>query len=222
MKEKLYLYNNDYGNKFTQLLSDLSEHVKEQSIDLIILDNLMALDILMLEGNQNQQQAKMIVDLTNFAKRNNVHLILVAHPRKSTTFLRKTDISGTADLTNAVDNVFIVHRVNNDFIRAAGEFYGTAVASQYFTFSNVIEVCKNRDLGIMDMLIGLFFEIESKRFLNERYENIVYSWNEKEQKDIDYNKIYSGFNGFMPNNDFEKEVTNFNHGFEPVNEGDPF
>jgi archaellum biogenesis ATPase FlaH len=222
MKEKLYLYNNDYGNKFTQLLSDMAEHVKEQSIDLIILDNLMALDILMLEGSQNQQQAKMIVELTNFAKRSNVHLILVAHPRKSTTFLRKTDISGTADLTNAVDNVFIVHRVNNDFIRAAGEFYGTAKASEYYTFSNVIEICKNRDLGIMDALIGLFFEIESKRFLNERYENVVYSWNENEQKDIDYNRIYSGFNGFAPNKDFEKEVTNFNNGFEPINEGEPF
>jgi hypothetical protein len=85
-------------------------------------------------------------------------------------------VAGTADLTNAVDNVFIVHRVNNDFIRFAGDFLGHDIASQYFNFGNVIEICKNRDMGAMDYLVGLYFETESKRFLNEPYENINYGW----------------------------------------------
>ena len=74
-------------------------------------------------------------------------ILIIAHPRKTTTFLRKTDISGSGDLSNAVDNVFIIHRVNNDFVKHSGEFYGTQKAAEYFTFHNVVEVCKNRDLG---------------------------------------------------------------------------
>ena len=55
-------------------------------------------------------------------------------------FLRKDDISGTADLTNAVDNVFIVHRVNNDFkgdylVRCSGGMKGMNCTD----YSNVVE-----------------------------------------------------------------------------------
>lgn len=176
LKDRFFIYNNNYGNKFTQLLADIEAHVKEKKVDLVVLDNLMALDILMLEGDKNQQQTKMIIELVNMTKRLNIHLLLVAHPRKVVSFLRKNDISGSADLANAVDNVFIVHRVNNDFVKTSCEFYGTEEASKYYSFSNVIEVCKNRDLGIQDEMFGLFFEIESKRFLNERFESNQYGW----------------------------------------------
>ena len=45
----------------------------------------------------------------------------------------------------------------------------------------MVEVCKNRDLGVMDYLVGLYFEAESKRFLNFEYENINYGWIPREQ-----------------------------------------
>ena len=48
--------------------------------------------------------------------------------------------------------------------------------------SNYLEVCKNRDLGVVDAMFGLYFEVESKRLLNEKYENKVYSWQEIEQQ----------------------------------------
>ena len=178
LENKLFVYNNDYGNKFDQLLLDLEEHVRDKDISLVVLDNLMALDILMVEGDKYQQQTNMIITLNNLAKRLNIHLVLIAHPRKVVTFLRKNDISGTADLANAVDNIFIVHRINNDFVRSAADFYGTEIASRYFSFANVIEVCKNRDLGIQDEMFGVFFELESKRFLNDRYETTQYGWTE--------------------------------------------
>jgi len=199
LKDRLYIYNNDYGNKFSQLLLDLEEHVKESSIDLVVLDNLMAMDILMLEGNSNQQQSKMIIELTNLAKRLQIHLILIAHPRKVVSFLRKNDISGSADLANAVDNVFIVHRVNNDFVRTAGEFFGNETAARYFSFDNVIEICKNRDCGIQDELFGFFFELESKRYLNERFESYQYGWTDAiEQKEIDIESYFDSFSRQLP------------------------
>lgn len=194
LSDKLHIYNNDYGNKFLQLMSDMYEHVKSSDIDLVVFDNLMAMDILMLDGDKMQQQNKMIIDLTNAAKELNIHIALIAHPRKVVGFLRKNDIAGNADLANAVDNVFIVHRVNNDFVKSAAEFYGSTEATKFYTYNNVVEVCKNRDLGIQDELFGLYFEVESKRFLNEKFENIVYPWVDMlEEKKIEFNDFYRGF-----------------------------
>lgn len=175
LKDRLFIYNNKYGNKIMPLLDDIKEIIKK-GVQCIILDNLMSIDILEMEGDKYSKQTSLILSICNFAKEHNVHIHIVAHPRKATGFLRKTDVSGTADLTNAVDNVFIIHRVNNDFKTNAKDFFTAEVASRYFGFGNVIEVCKNRDLGIQDYLAGVFYEIESRRFLNFAYENINYGW----------------------------------------------
>ena len=45
-----------------------------------------------------------------------------------------------------------------------------------YEFSNVIEVCKNRDLGIQDLFVGIHYEVESKRFLNSKFEVKHYGW----------------------------------------------
>ena len=178
LDNKLWVYDNAFGNNFESVLNHLKELVEKENIDMIVLDNLMALDILTLNGDKYQQQTTMILALVDFVKSYNVHLHIVCHPRKAATFLRKDDISGTADLTNAVDNVFIVHRVGNDFVQRAREFYGDNYASDYYKFGNVIEICKNRDLGIMDEMFGFFFDVQSKRFLNDAFENVCYGWEE--------------------------------------------
>ena len=90
--------------------------------------------------------------------------------------MRKTDISGTSDLTNMVDNVFIVHRVNNDFKKLGGEYLGKTYIQRYTDYSNVIEVAKNRMMGAQDVLCGMYYETESRRFKNKLDENIVYGW----------------------------------------------
>ena len=50
-------------------------------------------------------------------------------------------------------------------------------------FTNFIEVCKNRDLGVEDHILGLYFEKESKRLLNEPYDNYNYDWQDEEIKE---------------------------------------
>lgn len=92
-------------------------------------------------------------------------------------FLRLDDISGTADLGNAVDNAFIVHRVNNDFIRLSKQMFGWKDDDPIYQASNVIEIAKDRDGGIQDYFIPLYYEVESKRLKNSFTENKVYGWN---------------------------------------------
>lgn len=177
---KLFLYNNSYGSKWEQLFNDIKELVENENVQLIILDNLAALCIDGYDSGTYANQTKFILDVKEYAKQKNVHILLVAHPRKQTDFLRKESISGTADLTNIADNVFIMHRVGKDFETRAGQFFGDKKASEYMQYSNVLEVAKNRQMGIVDHLVGMYYETESRRLKNDIAEHIVYGWQDDE------------------------------------------
>ena len=186
MEPLFYIYNSEYGNTWEQIFHDMNELLKV-GVKVFTLDNLFSLDIDLLDGDRNNKQKELILQIKKFAKVNDVHIILVAHPRKTMAFLRKNDISGTSDLTNAVDNVFIMHRVNNDFFRAGAEFFGEATINMYRGFGNVLEVAKNRMYGIVDLMVGMQYEIESRRFKNTTDENVKYGWEfEPQQNTIDF------------------------------------
>lgn len=172
---KFFLYNNEYGAKWQQIFHDM-ELLLKVGVKVFALDNLFSLDIDILDGDKNSKQRELILQIKDFAKKNQVHIILVAHPRKVTTFLRKNDISGTSDLQNAVDKIFIIHRVNNDFFRAGAEFFGQSEIQRFQGFGNVIEVCKERLYGVVDLMVGMQYEIESRRFKNTVEENVHYGW----------------------------------------------
>lgn len=175
MDGKFFLYNNEYGAKWEQIFHDM-ELLLKVGVKVFALDNLFSLDIDILDGDKNSKQRELILQIKDFAKKNQVHIILVAHPRKVTTFLRKNDISGSSDLQNAVDKIFIIHRVNNDFLRSGAEFFGQGEILRFQGFGNVVEVCKERMFGIVDLMVGMHYEIESRRFKNTIDENVQYGW----------------------------------------------
>lgn len=179
LEGKLFLYNNNYGSKWQQLFADIKTLVENEGTQLIVLDNLMALQIDSYDGDKYTQQTRFINDLKEYAKAKNIHVILVCHPRKEGGFLRKESISGTADLTNLADSVFIIHRIGKDFEQRAGEFFGKDKVIPYLKYNSVIEVCKNRSMGVIDLLVGMYYEVESRRLKNEISENIVYGWQEQ-------------------------------------------
>lgn len=179
LEGKLFLYNNNYGSKWQQLFADIKTLVENEGTQLIVLDNLMALQIDSYDGDKYTQQTRFINDLKEYAKAKNIHVILVCHPRKEGGFLRKESISGTADLTNLADSVIIIHRIGKDFEQRAGEFFGKDKVIPYLKYNSVIEVCKNRSMGVIDLLVGMYFEVESRRLKNEISENIVYGWQEQ-------------------------------------------
>lgn len=178
---KFFIYNNGYGTKAEQILNDM-QILLNAGIKVFALDNLMSMDVDLFDGDKNAKQKELILRIKDFAMTNQVHIILVAHPRKVITFLRKNDISGTGDITNAVDNVFIIHRVNEDFLHAIKEFFGAQAMARYDTFGNVLAVEKNRMYGVADFMCGFVYESESRRFLNYGGENVVYDWDRQPQQ----------------------------------------
>ena len=170
---KLFVYDNEIGNDVSKIMFAIYDAVKNKNVKMVILDNLMSMN-LGESKDKYDAQTKLITDLSDMAKRLNIHIHFVCHPRKSTSFLRKYDISGTADLTNIADNVFIVHRVNNDFIKQTSEMFKWNKDNEIYEFDNIVEICKNREQGVQDMFIGQYFEVETKRFLNYKNEEKYY------------------------------------------------
>lgn len=170
---KLFVYDNEIGNDVNKIMFAIYDAVKNKNVKMVILDNLMSMN-LGESKDKYDAQTKLITDLSDMAKRLNIHIHFVCHPRKSTSFLRKYDISGTADLTNIADNVFIVHRVNNDFIKQTSEMFKWNKDNEIYEFDNIVEICKNREQGVQDMFIGQYFEVETKRFLNYKNEEKYY------------------------------------------------
>lgn len=175
-----FLYNNEYGNNFSAIIDEFKKKIENDKLDLLILDNLMAFNISGLGENKWDAQTEFVLSLKRLAVEQDIHIVFVAHPRKAMGFLRLDDISGTGDLGNAVDNAFIVHRVNNDFIRLTKQMFGWKDDDEIYKASNVVEIAKDRDGGLQDVFVPLFYEKESKRLKNTPVENKIYGWNKED------------------------------------------
>ena len=185
LADRFWLYNNYYGNDFGAILEQFDSFVDEKKLDLLILDNLMAFDIRPLAESKFDAQTAFVLRIMSMAKEKNIHIIFVAHPRKSNGFLRLNDVSGSADLANAVDNAFIVHRNNNDFRKLSGEEFHWGNDNPIYDGTNVIEIAKDRDGGTQDVFIPLYYEKESKRLKNDFTENKQYGWLGDDFEEVD-------------------------------------
>lgn len=207
LKGNLYNYNTKYSSNIGQICVEIENIVKTKGIDMIIIDNLSCLDIDTLEGAVNEQQKsaiKMIVRLTNNI---NVATHLIIHPKKSYGgYLRKEDVSGVKTLTDLADNVFFVHRWNQDTQKAAKEFMPKSVYDdiEISRATNIVEVIKMREYGEAEgHIYKLFYEPESRRLKNNIAENVIYGWCEhfelpenRQTKTIQYEQEEDPFKPF--------------------------
>ena len=174
--DKFWLYNNSYGNNYQKVYELICRQTEEKKADFIVIDNIMALDLSSADKDKYEAQTKFIWMLKKLAAIANAHVLFVAHPRKAAGFLRLDDVSGSGNIGNIVDNAFIVHRNNDDFRNQTKAQYKRPDSWEGYSGTNVIEICKNRDLGAQDFYIPLWYEPQTKRLKNFQGENIVYGW----------------------------------------------
>lgn len=178
---KLKIYSHEkYGNLSKQLINDITDCIVKFGVKLILIDNLMSVSLDGESGDKNEKQKNFVIEISNLAKMYGVHVILVVHPRKENglQFLRKESVKGAGDITDAADNVLLIHRVGDDFEKRATEFLGKERVANLILYDNVIEIAKNRDYGNNDKYVGLYFEPESRRYKNSKAEQIHYDWEE--------------------------------------------
>ena len=88
---------------------------KRYGVKVFCIDNLMVTEN--DEKDELKNQTEIVKKLKSFAKKYNCIVHLVAHPRKAQygqNSLDKSDISGSANITNLADYVIIVQRIKED------------------------------------------------------------------------------------------------------------
>ena len=206
LEGKLFNYNTRYSHNIEQVCLEVEKLVKEQQVDMLIMDNLSCLDIEELDGGINEQQKAAIKMLLRLTERLEISTHLVVHPKKCEQYLRKNDVSGAKTLTDLADSVFFVHRWNQDTQKAAKEFMPDAMFYDLCDSgaTNVVEVIKQREFGEAEgHIYKLFFESESRRLKNSIAEHIHYGWEDSPSE------IQMPMEDEFAHNDFETDRNPF-------------
>lgn len=146
---KIYCYDNRQIQE--NIENDFVIHVIEEAIrnfncKVFLIDNLMTCSF---DNSKIQDfykaQSDFVGKLSYLTKAYDIHIHLVAHPRKTTSnVITQDDISGTSDTFKRADNVFCVERKENN--------------------TNTVKIMKCRETGVNDCEVALNFLETSKRF----------------------------------------------------------
>ena len=114
LEDKFYLYTEeDYTIK--SIIAKMEIMAKRYGVKVFCIDNLMVTEN--DEKEELRNQTEIVKMLKSFAKKYNCIVHLVAHPRKvqnGQMGLDKSDISGSANITNLADYVMIVQRIKDE------------------------------------------------------------------------------------------------------------
>lgn len=113
---RAYIYDNAYVPAKNQeeetIIQTIEKAIKQYGIRLICIDNLMtAIDLTGDKTDLYTAQSNFVWQLKTIALKYNVHIMLVAHPRKTKDGeMNNDDVSGSGDITNKVDTVVFYSR----------------------------------------------------------------------------------------------------------------
>ena len=113
--DKCFIFDNQAINdEFDGLIAEIENQILLYDVKLICIDNLMiAMDADSNSPNEfYQAQSAFVKKLAKLARKHNVVILLVAHPKKGEEFSNDM-VSGSGDITNAVDVVMAYQRKNN-------------------------------------------------------------------------------------------------------------
>jgi len=117
VRDRMWLFNVLGSATIARLLEVFGYAARRYGIRHFVIDSLMMTDVPEDgPGSMSAQKAAM-QKLTDFAKRFNVHVHLVAHPRKGRDESQgpgKMDVAGSSKITDAADNVFTVWSARKD------------------------------------------------------------------------------------------------------------
>lgn len=149
--DKFFLYDSFGAAKDRQIIEVFEYAAMRYGCRLFMVDNLMTTVFSDSDKDFYRQQSNFIGMLKDFAHRHDVHVHVVAHPRKTEGRLTKMDVAGSGDITNRADNVFSVHRCTKEEIAEHG-------------CNAFVDIFKNRFSGQQDVSVALLFDTLTKRF----------------------------------------------------------
>lgn len=182
-ENKLFIYKDTDPNDVEHVMQSMEECVRKYGVKLLVIDNLMMLDLSCSENEIYLAQTNLVNSLIKFAARFNVAVILIAHPRKTSDMqadIEMYDISGSSNIINLAMRSIGLRRVTKK--EKEDE------KNPYRNFNVVLTIMKDRMLGKSDIKIGLYYDIQSRRFFTNYDEfDYQYRWDkENYQSKIEY------------------------------------
>ena len=163
---KIYDNNIIQEDEHDDLLETIEKVITRYSCRVIFIDNLMTAMEDNISADLNRQQTAFVRTLTRIAKRFNVLIFLIAHPKKNQTGkfnFTNDDVSGSSNITNLVDVV-----LRYDLPPKKDEDDDTPRPQR------ILQVFKNRLTGKLCLDgIGLYYQ-ESSRRISE--DNHTFDW----------------------------------------------
>ncbi len=108
--DRLWIYDQQDSVSSDRILGMIHYAARELKVEHIVIDSLMKCGI----ATDDYSKQKYFVDKLCWAAKNyNIHVHLVHHIRKGIDEMKmpgKMDLKGSGDISDLVDNVFIVHR----------------------------------------------------------------------------------------------------------------
>lgn len=166
----LVVYEADMEVKICKLLENWEYAMRRFGSTVFVLDNISKLS----ESIEETDTARMIMTkLSDFARSNNVIVIVVSHTRKQfdeKSPPRKMDVLGSGAFTNLVDTVFIVYRNKMreeklEKMRQAGETDSDEYRKQ-FSMPGATFICDKQRNGDCEPKAGLWFDNKSCQFVD--------------------------------------------------------
>ena len=118
---RLFVYDDtdltEDDNETEVLVEIMEEAIMQKNCELILIDNLMTAMEEAAPTNEAlyRKQSEFVGKMAKMARRLNVVILLIAHPRKTgTTYVSNDDVSGSADITNKASAVLTYSRVIHD------------------------------------------------------------------------------------------------------------
>lgn len=129
------------------------ESALKKGCKIFLIDNLMSTRISDDGGNMYQAQSKFVHDISQFAKKNNVCVHLVTHPRKKqgNEKIEKQDIAGSMNISDYANSVISITRTPKDKIQEKG-------------YNCMVAILKSRR-GSSYTEVCYAFSQENKRFI---------------------------------------------------------
>ncbi len=178
-EDKLYIYDSFDSLKAKDIDNTFRIAARRYGCKQFIIDNLMVLDHQCGTNEKYSKQAEFVDRMKVFAKKYDVHVHIVAHPRKpKESIITKDDIAGLAEIQNLADNILAVRRLNDkkrEILQIKND-----------DLSSCIDIFKNRIYGKQDLRVGLDFHEGSKRLTQYGVrEKITFGWEKiGEQKEL--------------------------------------
>lgn len=182
-KGRWYIYRDDYDNTLDKLISSMTDTVRKYGTRCLILDNFMCIDTETSE-EELRSQTETIKKLIEFAKKYQVAVILVCHPRKmdASTNVGIYDIAGTSNIVNLAHRTIGLRRVTDTERENAAKY--SERRRQLLKYDVIVTIVKDRMFGRQNIDVGLYYDPASRRFFGDMDEyDRHFSWDKKEYKD---------------------------------------